>query len=1197
MDSLHISDNIQLLKRASGYWSKKEIYCNLTTDLIVVKNQYPPAFLLQEIKSFQEKITQTASFQSYFTPWIGKNYLGALKLSSLLLDQKTSWKNQQGALRSQKISKKKISNYFAEIWWEYYKDNTSQGISRDKLSRIPPLLASFAIDWETIRYESTQDFILNICKLSQISKRPDRKIYPNYSSLPASQKRQIFLRSLTAEERALIEWISPRNSISEAAIYYQNTLIAIDAATALSAWLRARGLLIFPIGLKNIDSYFSDFEVWPKKLLNSPDVQLVLKSGLLQLIAATTTKHVDDLPENLHHIYGAKYFRTGFYQSLSRWLTHPGIQRKRPVFPIDQLQLSANKEQAAKSWTPDWIKKQYNEAWYDFARLWWMHTAADQHKRNALRVFLSWACDDRHLDSPWEIIDQDLRNAHQPFYNGTYFSFLKKSSIQDKAAAWSTSATLFRVACHFGQQPNSPTLVHGNLNNPFKSFEKQNPFSKHRRKTNKTHRSGIPASIHEMMIDILLCLDTEGNPTFSWAENILSKAHLDIVKVPDPNKPNKEIEAWCPSRAACLAVLLLTPLRTAQARWLDQGLMDKEYYDFENKSMVPNHHELRNFRYPNGKRHNQQYGRASGILQFSSDLLTRERALSIYVNTNKTQLWNGLKKTGYEIPWPDGNDLLESDNPEQKAKGRWLARLYRVIEYQRNWMDLYDPTPHPISFFQSKEDEDRTTDLEEVQEALPWFVPLFRDLAKNKLVTYEINNERVGANSPVSYSKISYLFTRLAIETEEQWYKTHGQKIYLTVPAPKGGLPSCKFDLHSLRVTWISRLFEMGLPIHIISEYIVGHATQLMTCLYLKIQPSHAREALIQASQNSNDMGLEALLQKEQAPEAIQKHLVGNYQQDISEYLPDDFIAFVPVGGGICPMGGKGSMCAQGAITTPEINETKQRTALNNPVQGGCGNCRYFLTGPDFIMEQLFTNNWIMYQMRSLGREQKCLYSQREEIEWKLHESSALEIDKKQILERRRQAVSEKINQYNELLSPLIMEWCNRFEMLQLSSDLLQDQSKQDNRQLLLVGNHQLSIEDYSFETTETTDFGLVRGMIEQARIVTRHGYPLPEEPSRMLREFMSIILDQSQCKNLFYRIPDDMYATHAGSIMSGWLSDEFGDTKIQEYLDRREPLPMNRLQNKQLQLFMERVLDNYHKGKELAASSLLPPESHKVNK
>lgn len=1190
MSNLRITNKTQSLQRAKGYWSNREIYVNRTPDLIVVEQPCSIDGLNQEIKKLQERLVTTDTFNKYFLRWLDKNYLGSFKINEILSDLDSTWPEFQKYLRAEKQNKNQISKICAEHWRTKYSQQPSRGIENKKLSLLPLPLSPLLIDAETITAKDPETYILNFSKLSQIVTHSKAN---NLTPLnqTASQKRLAFLQNLTTEERALIEWALPMvNQHTDQSQYYYSALTIIHAAQIAITWLRSNNILILPNNFIKQDKFLIDFAAWPQKQLATKTAEPVVKKGLLKLIASTNTKSAEDLPENLFNLLGNDFFPSGFYQALATWLGHPEMRAKKAPFPVDELLPSNNRVQQTRAWTPKWVKEQYEVEWYDFATLWWLHEASDQHKTGALRTFLSWACNQRNFKSPWEISVIDLRNAHRPTYTGTFYHYLKDTDIQDKSGSWSLCATLFRVVCQYGKMPDSPMLIHGKLENPFQSLN--NPFSKRRSQKNKTHRSSIPSAVHELMIETLLSPDENGRPTFSWAKQLLTNSNKDFTNVIDPNNPSKQLTTWCPSRATCLAILLLTPLRTAQARWLDQGLMDNECYDFSTKGMTPNTHSLKEFYYPNGNTHLQQYGRSSGVLQLSSDILTRERSLSIYVNTNKTQLWDGQRKSGYEMSWPDGSELLLSESPEQRAKGKWLARLYRVIEYQQCWMSLYDPAPYPVSFFHSKEDNQRTTTNDTVHDSLPWFVPLFRDININKLVSYELHGKVVQGYCPISRAKLASLYNQLALETEKRWHIINNQKIYLTQQNEKTGQISSKFDLHSLRVTWVSRLFEMGVPVHIISEYIVGHATHLMTCLYLKIQPAFVRETLIKAAQeNDHNSSFEALLKHEHNSENPQNYLVGNRGENVVDLLPDNFTTFVSVEGGLCPMGGKGSSCSEGAIAAKDNVQT-----LGN-VQGGCGNCRFFLTGPDFTIEQLFACNHVMLKMRVLGKEQKLIYNQLDDVNWQIEELPADDKNKKNQFERQRQLYTDRIEQYNEQMLPLIYEWFNRHELLQLSDKLREEQKLQGSSQFMLVGSHELTIDDYSIESQDTSEFELLRAFIEQARIIPRQGYSLPEEPSRMLREFMAIILDQSSCENLLYRIPDTVYATHVASAMAGWISDEFKEGEIQACIDNRQPLPLRKIQNEQLQEFMKKAYDNYLHGNRSISNLLSSQRQQKVKK
>jgi len=552
-----LTNNTGKLISATGYWSGKRILCNLNQNLLFLPAPLPPDAILDQVIHLQEH-TATTHLKTYFIKWIGKNYLGAFKLESILAPD--TWKGLQKQLRKKKYTKARISKYTAELWWQQHKGGPAERIDTTKLDRIPSPLAPLIVDWPSLvpgHIEHTGDFLLKICTISQIKTQPDPKAFPEYSKLPLAEKNRTALACLSMEERSLVEWMLPFLSVtSNEKQYFYGVSLAVQACSALLAWLRARELLVLPIKMENVYSRLLEFGAWPKRLLNSKEAASTIKAGLPILIATTNTSHIDDIPAELRSIYSADFFSPAFYKNLSDWLQHPVIRKKRPVFPVDHLQASyLDKNRHAGMWTPAWVKQNCNDEWYDFANLWWLHKASDSHKRNALRNFLEWAWYERGFESPWKITPSDLRNPHRPAYKGTYFNYLKEKDIQDKSSCWSNSATLFRVVVQYANLPDSPVLVHGKIINPFKSLS--NPFRNKRRKSQKTHRSSIPATIHEMMIEILLSPDSDGYPTFSWAKQAITGSGRDIVRVPDPDNPKKIIETWCPSRAACLAILLL----------------------------------------------------------------------------------------------------------------------------------------------------------------------------------------------------------------------------------------------------------------------------------------------------------------------------------------------------------------------------------------------------------------------------------------------------------------------------------------------------------------------------------------------------------------------------------------------------------------------------------------------------------------
>jgi len=1175
MNSHFLTTDTSRLQQTTGYWSHEKILCN-TTDQVVLLHQPDSDQLRNEAITLQDFVRNSKSFKAYFEKWVGKNYLGALSLDKVLNNNGGNWARFQKQLRAQKYNKARISRHMASLWWQVNQEDPHAAINKEMLHRIPGKLCPLIIDWSARITDDAEDFLSKIVKISQIEIHSGKQNHPNYSKLKPSDKIHVCVTSLSIEERQLVEWALPfLTTNSSVKQYYHATLCASHASAAFLAWLRCKQVLLLPYNFQHIEQWLHDLGAWPGRLLKSNEAKSAIKSGLFRFIASSTTSHIDDIPADLLLIYDVEPFRPAFYTHLAGWLKHPAVERKRTVFPIDHLQKAnlIRKNHPEKNF-PGWVREECNEDWYGFAQIWWQHTSGGNRKRNIFKRFLAWAWQKRAFETPWKIKPEDLRNYNYPADPRTYQTHLKNNQIEDKASCWSGSATMFRFVHQRALNSSCRIPFHGELNNPFATID--NPFTTRRNKKHKTHRRSIPANIHELMIDILYNQDDNGHPTFSWARE--TTMPMDMVIIPDPDNPRKQIKAWCPSRTTCLAVLLLSPFRAAQARWLDQGLMDESCYDFSTKRIIPNQHPLSEFIYPNGNTHLQQYGRASGVLQFSTDLIRDEETLCIFVNTNKTQLWDSQKISGFEVPWPDGSQLLASSDPSQRATGKWLSRLYRVLEYQMQWMRRHDPNPHPLSFFHSHEDRHRLADLSEVKNSIPWFVPLFRDLSLNKYVTDTLHDQPFRTSPPVSYAKIVRLYNQLAVEAERQFETRHNRKIFLTVPSKNGTGRKCKFDLHSLRVTWISRLYEMGIPIEIISELFAGHATMVMTIHYLKHEISFIREQLIEAAANQDySGGMEALWERLQQGEQPDHFLTGPvFPEQISGFLPDDFVAIVPVEGGICPMGGRGSRCDEGGILElPDDAQGAKKKIRYGQVQGGCGNCRFFLTGPDFILDQLLSCNGLMLKMRALGKKVKELYLQLDAISRKLHylpDNSG----ERQRMETEKMVLKGRIHSFEEQLSPLCVEWTNRHEMLLKSYELLKESVDSENKQLALVGNAKLTVEDLAVEDDRTTEFGLVRNIIEQARLVERQGYPLPEDAGIILRNFMDIILDQHDIKTLLLRIPDDKYATQAASVLAGWLSDEFGDEKVQDAIDRKSPLPLTMLQNEKLQQFADRLITNY---------------------
>jgi len=346
--------------------------------------------------------------------------------------------------------------------------------------------------------------------------------------------------------------------------------------------------------------------------------------------------------------------------------------------------------------------------------------------------------------------------------------------------------------------------------------------------------------------------------------------------------------------------------------------------------------------------------------------------LGIFANTNKTQIWDLKRRRGYELPWPDGGELLGSDDPELREQGRWLRQVYEVLAIQYRCVQEHDPDPTPISFANINSDKkDLPINFDHM--SLPSFVPLFRDFISK--ITVHRNSVHVHVSPPIARRKIEATFLALCIEVERLLKVDGFGKVQLTVPnktksgkaANEGTVTSrsLKFDIHSLRVAGISRLVEMDIDPTIVQEFVAGHLTPAMTHRYLKLQPWHVREKIIEAVVNGKVSTAMDTWAEEIGEDKGDKNLAHGFVSAprFREYvtdLSDDYACIAPVSGGICIMGGMGDACNEGGVFERENHNKDASETGFGPVQGGCGNCRYFKTAPFLILEQSFYLDTLM---------------------------------------------------------------------------------------------------------------------------------------------------------------------------------------------------------------------------------------------
>jgi len=485
-----------------------------------------------------------------------------------------------------------------------------------------------------------------------------------------------------------------------------------------------------------------------------------------------------------------------------------------------------------------------------------------------------------------------------------------------------------------------------------------------------TQRKTIAADIMATMRGILVDDD------FEW-----SKKNTDWGNLVDKETGKLEY-VWCPSSAILLYTLLTIPLRSIQARMFDSGEGDAEIYDFDLDRMVPNPDQL----LIDGK---LDCRRREGFLQvMASGMVGGGDILGLWVPVNKTS------GDGYAIPWVSQELLMH-------------------LRFQRDWILRYADHPN----LQTINDAQGHRNTPEVLADLGGkFFCLFRDAVSERASDHSL---------PVPKQKLMKLWGKLCGEAQRRLnassHEPAGGHVQLVQPGTEDTpQPRAIHDIHTLRVSGITDLLDRGVPLNIVSEYIAGHATYVMTLWYDKPTPG-AMRAYLEEAQAQAGGAHSAIPAFDQAELSRNKpHLVSHH-----DYV-DAYNGFDALGenaglalirqSGICP----GTRCSEGALD----EHGRPKPVPTGDRGPSCPQCRFWLTGPAFLLGQTIEGNQLIYKIRD---KTSALSTLREKI---MDAEDAREHGRANGL--RAQADVEE-RQLNDMLT----EWWHRMRFYQASKEKL----------------------------------------------------------------------------------------------------------------------------------------------------------------
>ena len=415
-----------------------------------------------------------------------------------------------------------------------------------------------------------------------------------------------------------------------------------------------------------------------------------------------------------------------------------------------------------------------------------------------------------------------------------------------------------------------------------------------------THRDALPLRyLHELQ-SIITADD------FKWPKTIKT----DWFRRVNPLTGQTD-ELWSPVRAYAMLVKLLLPLRTYQVRMLDSGEADSTI--LLNGTWVVNSKPLA----PKSKNVVRR-----GFLRQFHDSQSGLSFTGFYVNTNKTaDLFKDNDDKGYEIPWEH-------------------AEVIAMATDLRDWQSTFNPLTAPTRWADVHDKNLMRSNTPEMLAERGEACFLFRDVCG------------VHPEEPVRDTRLRTFWSLLLQELENR-VAARGESLpdgspLRFVVQTSSNFPKALYDLHTLRVSLITALaVDGGVPLHILSKCVAGHATILMTLYYTKPGPAHISESLAAAQQKLQRQEQTNFIRFLQNAEiAAAKPVVAFNDIAALEATEQCEPSGWSIGDiGICPV--SGSKCDEGGpLMTGGVG------GKHGPVPGGarnCVRCRFFVTGPAFL--------------------------------------------------------------------------------------------------------------------------------------------------------------------------------------------------------------------------------------------------------
>ena len=442
-----------------------------------------------------------------------------------------------------------------------------------------------------------------------------------------------------------------------------------------------------------------------------------------------------------------------------------------------------------------------------------------------------------------------------------------------------------------------------------------NPLDKVRdsgRNNGQTHREPMPAHLLNVAKQIILEND------FEWPKTIDGDYFMRGSE-----------RVWCPVRAIAMLTKLCLPARNMQVRLVGSGEGDTYKYQGDGSwvinegrhATIPRSEIIEDGVFRRYKKNDGAYGSV------------------FYFNTNKTADINKEPKNcGYVMPWPN-------------------EEVLGYLTFLRDWQEKFNPVGGPLAWnliTELKQDKSKNS----IRNRSDFF--LFRD---------PCNSLKAHCDEPITKGRFSKMWPLLILELERRMNLADGTSenphpysfIQTWDPGRTLSPRSCIWDLHTLRVTVISWLYEGGVDPEIIRR-IAGHSSLVMTYHYVVIDPDKIAEKIEVAYSNWLGQSPEQFMAflKKGSRHKFEKLLAYRDKAAIEALFSSSSASLVCMDHGFCPVAQ--GRCHEGLVV---VKDPESGAIGYEQVPGGkhnCVRCRFFMTGIPWLPGLIAHLNQLLYK-------------------------------------------------------------------------------------------------------------------------------------------------------------------------------------------------------------------------------------------